>query len=149
MLLNRTAACRPSLNGGLFCHAAYRAQFLYVDGVKNISSKSIQGLTIIKIARFTKPPIWPKRPRRYALQVNRAQGFASARRATPQVIRYDASSLPVGELVLDMAKPRILKDIYGLAATPHPPHVFNHTQASAPPPFWFKRQHHCFQHQPQ
>src|SRR5580698_4230503 len=90
-------------------------QFLYVDGVKNISSKSIQGLTIVKIS-FYESTNMAEASAEVALQVNRAQAFFPPGALPPQVIRYDASSLPVGELVFD-SKTESLKDIYDLAAT--------------------------------
>jgi multidrug efflux pump subunit AcrB len=108
-------------------------QFLYVDGIKNISSKSIQGLTIIKIS-FYETANMAEASAQVALQVNRAQGFFPPGALPPQVIRYDASSLPVGELVLD-SKTEGLKDIYDLAATRIRPMFATIPGLSAPPPF--------------
>ena len=108
-------------------------QFLYVDGVKNISSKSIQGLTIIKIS-FYESTNMAEASAQVALQVNRAQSFFPPGALPPQVIRYDASSLPVGELVLD-SKSENLKDIYDLAATRIRPMFSTIPGLSAPPPF--------------
>jgi multidrug efflux pump subunit AcrB len=108
-------------------------QFLYVDGVKNISSKSIQGLTIVKIS-FYETTNMAEASAQVALQVSRAQGFFPPGALPPQVIRYDASSLPVGELVLD-SKSESLKDIYDLAATRIRPMFSTIPGLSAPPPF--------------
>src|ERR1700748_1977341 len=108
-------------------------QFLYVDGVKNISSKSIQGLTIVKIS-FYETTNMAEASAQVALQVNRAQSFFPPGALPPQVIRYDASSLPVGELVLD-SKTENLKDIYDLAATRIRPMFATIPGLSAPPPF--------------
>ena len=108
-------------------------QFLYVDGVKNISSKSIQGLTIVKIS-FYESTNMAEASAQVALQVNRAQSFFPPGALPPQVIRYDASSLPVGELVLD-SKTENLKDIYDLAATRIRPMFSTIPGLSAPPPF--------------
>jgi len=108
-------------------------QFLYVDGVKNISSKSIQGLTIVKIS-FYESTNMAEASAEVALQVNRAQSFFPPGALPPQVIRYDASSLPVGELVLD-SKSENLKDIYDLAATRIRPMFATIPGLSAPPPF--------------
>jgi multidrug efflux pump subunit AcrB len=108
-------------------------QFLYVDGVQNISSKSIQGLTIIKIS-FYESTNMAEASAEVALQVNRAQSFFPPGALPPQVIRYDASSLPVGELVLD-SKSENLKDIYDLAATRIRPMFATIPGLSAPPPF--------------
>ena len=108
-------------------------QFLYVDGVKNISSKSIQGLTIVKIS-FYESTNMAEASAQVALQVNRAQSFFPPGALPPQVIRYDASSLPVGELVFD-SKNESLKDIYDLAATRIRPMFSTIPGLSAPPPF--------------
>src|ERR1700759_5460283 len=108
-------------------------QFLYVNGIKEISSKNIQGLTIIKIS-FYESTNMAEASAQVALQVNRAQGFFPPGALPPQVIRYDASSLPVGELVLD-SKNESLKDIYDLAATRIRPMFATIPGLSAPPPF--------------
>ena len=116
-----------------FFSTGLQNQFLYVDGVKNISSKSIQGLTIIKIS-FYETTNMAEASAQVALQVNRAQSFFPPGALPPQVIRYDASSLPVGELVLD-SKSESLKDIYDLAATRIRPMFSTIPGLSAPPPF--------------
>src|SRR6201991_382593 len=108
-------------------------QFLYVDGIKNISSKSIQGLTIIKIS-FYESTDMAEASAQVALQVNRAQAFFPPGALPPQVIRFDASSLPVGQLVLD-SKSESLKDIYDMAATRIRPMFSTIPGLSAPPPF--------------
>src|ERR1700760_991014 len=108
-------------------------QFLYVNGVKNISSKNIQGLTLIKIT-FYENTNMAEASAEVALQVNRAQSFFPPGALPPQVVRYDASSLPVGELVLD-SKSESLKDIYDLAATKIRPMFSTIPGLSAPPPF--------------
>jgi len=108
-------------------------QFLYVDGIKNISSKSIQGLTIIKIS-FYETTNMAEASAEVALQVNRAQSFFPPGALPPQVVRFDASSLPVGELVMD-SKNESLKDIYDMAATRIRPMFATIPGLSAPPPF--------------
>src|SRR5476649_2054593 len=75
-------------------------QFLYVNGIKNISSKNIQGLTLIKLS-FYENTNMAEASAEVALQVNRAQSFFPPGALPPQVIRFDASSLPVGQLVFD------------------------------------------------
>ena len=51
-----------------------------------------------------------------ALQVNRTSAFFPPGALPPQVIRFDASSLPVGELVFS-SKTKSLKEIFDLALT--------------------------------
>ena len=108
-------------------------QFLYVNGIKNISSKNIQGLTIIKLS-FYESTNMAEASAQVALQVNRAQSFFPPGALPPQVVRFDASSLPVGQLVLD-SKTESLKDIYDMAATRIRPMFATIPGLSAPPPF--------------
>ena len=108
-------------------------QFLYVNGIKSISSKNIQGLTIIKLS-FYESTNMAEASAQVALQVNRAQSFFPPGALPPQVVRFDASSLPVGQLVLD-SKSKSLKDIYDMAATRIRPMFSTIPGLSAPPPF--------------
>src|ERR1035437_9031931 len=73
-------------------------QFLYVNGIKNIESKNIQGLTLIKLS-FYESTDMAEASAQVALQVNRASKFFPPGALPPQVIRFDAFSLPVGQLV--------------------------------------------------
>jgi multidrug efflux pump subunit AcrB len=108
-------------------------QFLYVNGIKSISSKNIQGLTLIKLS-FYESTNMAEASAQVALQVNRAQSFFPPGALPPQVVRFDASSLPVGQLVLD-SKSESLKDIYDMAATRIRPMFSTIPGLSAPPPF--------------
>ena len=73
-------------------------QFLYVNGVKNIESKNIQGLSLIRITFYPSTDM-AEASAEVALQVDRSLAFFPPGALPPQVIRFDASSLPVGELV--------------------------------------------------
>ncbi len=108
-------------------------QFLYINGVKNIESKNIQGLTLIKLS-FYESTNMAEASAQVALQVNRVMKFFPPGALPPQVIRFDASSLPVGELVFS-SKTRSLKEIYELAATRVRPMFGTVPGLSAPPPF--------------
>ena len=108
-------------------------QFLYVNGVKTITSKNIQGLTMLKLS-FYENVNMAEAQAQVALQVNRAMKFFPPGALPPQVVRYDASSLPVGQLVLS-APGRSLKEIYDLAATRIRPMFASVPGLSAPPPF--------------
>jgi multidrug efflux pump subunit AcrB len=108
-------------------------QFLYVNGIKNISTKNIQGLTMLKIS-FYESTDMAEAQAQVALQVNRAMKFFPPGALPPQVIRYDASSLPVGQLVMS-APGRSLKEIYDMAATRIRPMFASVPGLSAPPPF--------------
>src|SRR5689334_538401 len=108
-------------------------QFLYVNGVKSISTKNIQGLTMLKLSFYENTDM-AEASAQVALQVNRAMKFFPPGALPPQVIRFDASSLPVGELVLS-SKTKSLKEIYDLAATRIRPMFATVRGLSAPPPF--------------
>jgi multidrug efflux pump subunit AcrB len=108
-------------------------QFLYVNGIKNMESKNIQGLTLIKLS-FYEGTDMAEASAQVALQVNRASKFFPPGALPPQVIRFDASSLPVGQLVFS-SQTKSLKEIYDLAVTRVRPMFSTVAGLSAPPPF--------------
>ena len=108
-------------------------QFLYVNGVKSISTKNIQGLTLLKLSFYENTDM-AEASAQVALQVNRAMKFFPPGALPPQVMRFDASSLPVGELVFS-SPGKSLKEIYDLAATRIRPMFASVPGLSAPPPF--------------
>lgn len=108
-------------------------QFLYVNGVKNITTKNIQGLTMLKLS-FYESTNMAEASAQVALQVNRAMKFFPPGAVPPQVLRFDASSLPVGQLVIS-GKTESLKEINDLAATKIRPTFSTIPGLSAPPPF--------------
>src|ERR1700744_2281275 len=107
-------------------------QFLYVSGIKSISSKNIQGITILKLTFFENADM-AEASAEVALQLNRAMQFFPPGALPPQVIRFDASSLPVGTLVFSSAD-RDLEEIHDLAATRIRPLFSTVPGLSAPPP---------------
>jgi len=107
-------------------------QFLYITGVKNIQSKNIQGLTLLQMTFYENTDM-AEASAQVALQVNRAMKFFPPGAVPPQVIRFDASSLPVGELVFS-SKTRSLKEIYDLTTTRIRPMFATVPGLSAPPP---------------
>ena len=108
-------------------------QFLYINGVKNIESKNVQGLSLIKIT-FYENTNMGEASAQVALQVNRVSAFFPPGSLPPQVIRFDASSLPVGELVFS-SKTRSLKDIFDIALTRIRPLFATIPGMSSAPPF--------------
>ncbi len=72
---------------------------LYVSGVKSIETKNIQGLTLIKIT-FYEGTNMAQAAAEVTGYTNRAQaGFPNGSQP-PFILRFDASTLPVGQLVL-------------------------------------------------
>ncbi len=108
-------------------------QFLYINGIKNIESKNIQGLTMLKL-NFYEGTDMGEASAQVALQVSRTQAFFPPGALPPQVIRFDASSLPVGELVFS-SKTVNLKDIFDVAITRIRPLFASVPGLTAPPPF--------------
>ena len=90
-------------------------QFLYINGIRNIESKNIQGLTMLKL-NFYENTDMAEASAQVAVQVNRVLAFFPAGSLPPTVIRFDASSLPVGELVFS-SPDKSLAEIFDLAST--------------------------------
>ena len=107
-------------------------QFLYVNGIKSISSQNIQGISILKLTFFETTDM-AEASAQVALQLNRAMTFFPPGALPPQVIRFDASSLPVGDLVFSSPN-RKLEEINDLAATRIRPLFATVPGLSAPQP---------------
>ncbi|TWI95891.1 multidrug efflux pump subunit AcrB [Mucilaginibacter frigoritolerans] len=72
---------------------------LYVSGVKSIETKNIQGLTLIKIT-FYEGTNMAQAAAEVTGYTNRAQSGFPQGSQPPFILRFDASTLPVGQLVL-------------------------------------------------
>ena len=105
--------------------------FLYVTGIKTIESKNIQGLTFMKLT-FYEGTDMAEASSEVATYVNRALKFFPQGALPPLVVRFDASSLPVGELVFSSPN-RSLAEIYDLAMTRTRPMFATVPGLSAPP----------------
>ena len=99
---------------GFFC-TKMQDQYLFVNGVKSIESKNIQGLTMIKLT-FHEGTDMAEATGQVALQSNRVLAFFPPGSLPPTVIRFDASSLPVGELVFS-SPTKSLAEMFDLATT--------------------------------
>src|SRR3984893_3465178 len=108
-------------------------QFLYVNGIRTVESRNIQGLSLIKLTFYENTDM-AEASAQVALQVNRTMAFFPPGALPPQVIRFDASSLPVGELVFS-SKTKSLKDIFDLALTRVRPLFATGPGLSSAPPF--------------
>ena len=108
-------------------------QFLYVNGVKNIESKNIQGLSMVKLTFYENTDM-AEATGQVAFQSNRMMAFFPPTALPPVVIRFDASSLPVGELVFS-SKTKSLQEMFDLALTRIRPLFATIPGLSAPPAF--------------
>src|ERR1035437_10379748 len=76
---------------------------LFVSGVKSIETKNIQGLTLIKLS-FYEGTNMAQAAAEVSNFSNRAQANFPPGSNPPFIIRFDASTLPVGQLVLSSEK---------------------------------------------
>ncbi|WP_345955356.1 efflux RND transporter permease subunit [Mucilaginibacter sp. PAMB04168] len=72
---------------------------LYVSGVKSIETRNIQGLTLIKLS-FYEGTNMAQAAAEVSGYTNRAQAIFPPGTQPPFILRFDASTLPVGQLVL-------------------------------------------------
>ena len=77
--------------------------FLFVNGIKSIETKNIQGLTLMKI-NFYPGTNMAQAAAEVSSFGNRAQTNFPPGSSPPFIIRFDASTLPVGQLVLSSSK---------------------------------------------
>lgn len=77
----------------------YIGALLMVNGIKNIETKNIQGLTFIKISFYPGTDMAQAAAEVTAFS-NRSQVAFPPGSAPPFIIRFDVSTLPVGQLVL-------------------------------------------------
>lgn len=116
-----------------FIAARYQDQCLYVSGIKNIEIKSIQGLSLLKLSFYPGTDM-AQAAAEVANQVNRARALMPEGTVPPQVVRFDASSVPVGQLVFE-SETRGLAEIQDLAAFRIRSQFATIPGVSSPPPF--------------
>lgn len=76
---------------------------LYVSGVKSIETRNITGLTLIKLT-FYQGTNMAQAAAEVTSYTNRAQAIFPPGSQPPFILRFDASTLPVGQLVLTSSK---------------------------------------------
>lgn len=77
----------------------FELNFQYVDGVKNVESKSISQIALIKLAFYPGTDM-SQAMAEVVAQANRAQAMMPPGVLPPQIMRMDAGSFPVGYLVM-------------------------------------------------
>ena len=111
----------------------YQDQFLYVSGIKNIDVKTIQGLALLKLTFYPGTDM-AQAAAEVSVQVSRARAQMPSSTLPPIVVRFDASSLPVGQLVFK-SDSRSLNEMQDLAATKIRPLFSSIPGVSSPQPF--------------
>ncbi len=116
-----------------FIATRYQDHFLYVSGIKDIDIKTIQGLSLIKL-QFYPGTDMAQAAAEVANNVSRAKAYMPDGTVPPQVVRFDASSVPVGQLVFESAG-RPLNEIQDFASSRIRPMFSRIEGVSSPPPF--------------
>src|SRR5258705_2675902 len=116
-----------------FITSYYEYHFVYITGIKAVESKSIQGLSLIKL-QFHEGTDMANAMAETISYVNRARSFMPPGTLPPFVMRYDAGSVPVGQLVFS-SKTHSLDEIQDLALFKVRPMFASLPGVSAPPPF--------------
>ncbi|MBO9729606.1 MAG: efflux RND transporter permease subunit [Chitinophaga sp.] len=116
-----------------FVTSYYEYHFLYITGVKSVDSRNIQGAALIKI-EFNEGTDMSQAMAEVVGYVNRARAFMPPGTVPPFITRFDAGSVPVGQLVFS-SDSRSLSEISDLALFRVRPMFATLPGVSAPPPF--------------
>lgn len=111
----------------------YEYHFLYITGIEHIESKSIQGVSLIKL-QFHPGTNMSQAMAETISYVNRARAFMPAGTVPPFVMRFDAGSVPVGNLVFS-SNNRSVAELQDAALNKVRPLFATLPGVSAPPPF--------------
>src|SRR5512136_2480084 len=111
----------------------YEYHFLYITGVEHVESKNIQGAALMKLV-FHPGTDMSRALAETVGYVNRARSFMPPGTVPPFIVRYDAGSVPVGQLVFSSptVSPGQMQDI---ALNRVRPIFATLPGVSAPPPF--------------
>lgn len=111
----------------------YEYHFLYINGIEHVESKSIQGTALIKL-QFHPGTNMAQAMAETIGYINRAKAFMPAGTVPPFAMRFDAGSVPVGNLVFTSDK-LSLGELQYQALFRVRPIFATLPGVSAPPPF--------------
>src|SRR5689334_14882207 len=111
----------------------YEYHFLYITGIEHVESKSIQGAALIKLQFHPRTDMSQAMAETVAY-VNRARAFMPPGTVPPFVMRFDAGSVPVGNLVFS-SETRTVGEMQDAALNLVRPLFATLPGVSAPPPF--------------
>src|SRR5213596_435381 len=111
----------------------YEYHFLYITGIEHVESKSIQGAAIIKLQFYPGTDMAQAMSETVAY-VNRARAFMPPGTVPPFIMRFDAGSVPVGNLVFS-SETRSVGEMQDAALNLVRPLFATLPGVSAPPPF--------------
>jgi multidrug efflux pump subunit AcrB len=113
----------------------YEYHFLYITGIEHVESKSIQGNALIKL-QFHPGTDMSQALAETVAQVNRSRAFMPPGTVPPFIMRFDAGSVPVGNLVFSTDNPsRTVGQMQDAALNLVRPLFATLPGVSAPPPF--------------
>src|SRR5438045_3600870 len=111
----------------------YEYHFLYITGIEHVESKSIQGASLIKLQFHPRTDMSQAMSETVAY-VNRARAFMPPGTVPPFIMRFDAGSVPVGNLVFS-SETRSVGEMQDAALNLVRPLFATLPGVSAPPPF--------------
>jgi multidrug efflux pump subunit AcrB len=116
-----------------FLNYYFEYHFLYITGIQYIESKNIQGASLMKLV-FQPDTDMSDAMAETVGYVNRARSFMPPGTVPPFITRFDAGSVPVGQLTF-IGPNRTLGEIQNLALNRVRPVFATLPGVSAPPPF--------------
>lgn len=111
----------------------YEYHFLYITGIEYVESKSIQGVALIKL-QFHPGTDMSQALAETINYANRAKAFMPPGTVPPFIMRFDAGSVPVGDLVFT-SESRTVGELQDFALNRVRPLFATLEGVSAPPPF--------------
>jgi multidrug efflux pump subunit AcrB len=111
----------------------YEYHFLYITGIQRVESKSIQGAALMKLV-FHPGTDMNQAMAQTVGYVNRSRAFMPPGAVPPFITRFDAGSVPVGQLVFSSPN-RTAGELQDIALNRVRPLFATLPGVSAPPPF--------------
>src|SRR5437868_12758207 len=107
--------------------------FLYITGIQHLESKNIQGVALMKLV-FHPGTDMSQAMAQVIGYVNRAHAFMPTGTVSPFIVRYDAGSVPVGQLIFS-SPTKTVGEMQDIALNRVRPVFAVLEGVSAPPPF--------------
>ena len=111
----------------------YEYHFLYITGIEHVESKNIQGIALMKLV-FHPDTDMSQAMGEVVGYVNRARAFMPPGAVPPFIMRFDAGSVPVAQLVFSSTT-RSVPEMQDVALNRVRPIFATLPGVSAPPPF--------------
>src|SRR5438067_2636714 len=111
----------------------YEYHFLYITGIEHVESKNIQGIALMKLV-FHPETDMSQAMGEVVGYVNRARAFMPPGAVPPFIMRFDAGSVPVAQLVFSSTTRSVL-EMQDIALNRVRPIFATLPGVSAPPPF--------------